>query len=158
MDQVTHNAIRNRLVEISAENGGTLTPDAVVKDAKLKNSPLHGQFEWDTKKAAHQYRLEQARALIRTVRVVVTEEWTQAPAWVRDPNAEPDQQGYVSLFRLRDDKESARATVVQEFARAAAAIRRAREVASFLNLERDADRLIREIETVKQTAEEARAN
>lgn len=154
MDQATRFAISNRLAEIAKANGGILTPESVVEDAKSKQSPLHGQFEWNVKKAAHQYWLDQARNLIRTVRVAVTEEWISAPAWVRDPNAENDQQGYVSIVRLRDDKEAAREVIVQEFGRAAGAIRRAREVARFLNLEKEADNLIAQIEDVKAMAQQ----
>lgn len=155
MDQATRDAVRNRLVELSAENGGVLTPEAVVKDAKKKDSPLHDQFEWDVKKAAYQYWLDQARTLIRSVRVSVTEEWIQAPAWVRDPNAENDSQGYVSLVTLRSDKDSARETIVQEFIRAAAAVRRARQVANFLNMEQMADELIVHIENAKEYAQQS---
>lgn len=154
MDEKTRFAIRNRLAEIARANGGVLTPADVVEDAKSKQSPLHGQFEWNVKAAARQHWLNQARDLIRTVRVAVTEEWISAPAWVRDPSAENDQQGYVSIVRLRDDRESAREVIIQEFGRAAASIRRAREVARFLNLEKEADRLIAQIEDVKTRAEQ----
>lgn len=46
---------------------GELTPQDVLKDAKNNNSPLHSFFEWDEGKAAEQYRLQQARGLIRAV-------------------------------------------------------------------------------------------
>ena len=45
-------AVKKRLIEIEEANGGRLTPDAVVRDAKRKDSPLHSCFEWDVKKAA----------------------------------------------------------------------------------------------------------
>lgn len=48
---------------------GVLTPEAVVREATKKSSPLHGWFEWDDTAAARQYRLEQARDLIRSVTV-----------------------------------------------------------------------------------------
>lgn len=46
---------------------GELTPEDVLADAKHDNSPLHSFFEWSNTKAAHQYRLQQARGLIRAV-------------------------------------------------------------------------------------------
>lgn len=49
---------------------GELTPSAVVTAAKPKNHPLHSQFTWDDKDAADQFRLEQARGLIRSVKIV----------------------------------------------------------------------------------------
>lgn len=48
---------------------GSLTPDAIVDEASDPNHPLHSRFEWDNEAAAHQHRLEQARGLIRLVRV-----------------------------------------------------------------------------------------
>jgi len=46
---------------------GELTPEDVVSDARHDNSPLHSYFEWDDSAAAEQYRLKQARGLIRAV-------------------------------------------------------------------------------------------
>jgi len=48
---------------------GALTPEAVVREATKLRSPLHNWFEWDDTEAARQYRLEQARDLIRAVTV-----------------------------------------------------------------------------------------
>lgn len=159
MDNETREAIRDRLAEICKANGGVLTPEAVVEDAKSKASPLHGQFTWNTKEAAYQHWLDQARSLIRTVRVVVTEEWIRAPAYVRDPNAEHNAQGYVETLSLRSDADAARAVVVAEFARAAAAMRRAREVAKVLDLEREVDELIGLIEVTRTSvSQQAAAN
>ncbi len=44
-----------------------IRPAAVVERARPKKSPLHNAFEWDNKAAADQYRLDQARQLIRAV-------------------------------------------------------------------------------------------
>lgn len=46
---------------------GELTPHDVVADARNPNSPLHSYFEWNDGAAAEQYRLAQARGLIRAV-------------------------------------------------------------------------------------------
>lgn len=46
---------------------GELTPADVVEDAKNPNSPLHPFFEWSDTKAAREYRLQQARGLIRSI-------------------------------------------------------------------------------------------
>lgn len=35
-----------------ADRHGRLTPEIVVSDARKKDSPLNGYFEWDIKKAA----------------------------------------------------------------------------------------------------------
>jgi hypothetical protein len=53
------------IVRISEEHGDTLTPGAVVEAARPKDSPLHGEFEWDNKKGGEKYREMQARRLIQ---------------------------------------------------------------------------------------------
>lgn len=42
-----------------------LTASGILEEARDKNSPLHGLFEWDDTKAAHEYRLMQARQVAR---------------------------------------------------------------------------------------------
>jgi hypothetical protein len=53
------------LQKISKSNGGLLLPENVVEKAKDIKNPLHSYFEWDDKKASDEYRLYQARNLIR---------------------------------------------------------------------------------------------
>lgn len=58
------------LDRIKEENGGNLTADLVVLKAKSASNPLHKQFEWSNKKAAEEYRKEQARNMLRAIHVV----------------------------------------------------------------------------------------
>lgn len=51
---------------------GGVTASMVLNDAKNKTSPLHGFFQWDDAKAAHEHRLQQARTLIKRYNVTVT--------------------------------------------------------------------------------------
>lgn len=53
-------------------------PHLLVETARPKSSPLHKYFEWDDTEAAAQYRIEQARYLIRTV-IVVRDEEPESP-------------------------------------------------------------------------------
>ncbi len=57
------------LEKIESKYGG-VSADHVLAVAEAAKHPLHSFFEWDTDRAAHQYRLEQARHLIRSVVVV----------------------------------------------------------------------------------------
>jgi hypothetical protein len=54
---------------IRAEKG-VLVADDVVERAKDEASPLHHAFEWDNEAAGHQHRLNQARRLITSIRVL----------------------------------------------------------------------------------------
>lgn len=49
---------------------GTVTPARVVEHARDEQSAMHPCFEWDDGKAAHAFRLDQARSLVRSIVVV----------------------------------------------------------------------------------------
>lgn len=66
--------VGRRLAEIDRRGGRSITPDAVVADARSAESPLHLFFEWDDAAAAEAHRIERARYLIRSVRVVIEKE------------------------------------------------------------------------------------
>jgi hypothetical protein len=57
--------INEELEQIRRANGGLLRPEDVVKFARNKRTALHEEFEWDDAKASAEYRLEQARKVIR---------------------------------------------------------------------------------------------
>lgn len=56
----------------SAAGAGANTKElaeAVVKRAKSKRNPLHGEFEWDDAVAAHEHRVFRAKSMIRHISV-----------------------------------------------------------------------------------------
>jgi hypothetical protein len=57
--------VAKRLEKLRKKN--RLTPEHVLEDAANPLSPLHPYFEWDDSAAAKEYRLIQARQLIRSV-------------------------------------------------------------------------------------------
>lgn len=57
---------------VRRENGGALTPDALLERARSANSAVHAHFEWDDGRAAHQHRLSQAGDLIRSITIDVS--------------------------------------------------------------------------------------
>ena len=63
-------AIGEAIERVRLDRGGELHPGDLVDAAKDPASVLHRHFEWDNKVAAESYRLDQARAIIRLVRVV----------------------------------------------------------------------------------------
>lgn len=65
--------LRDELAKIAARNGGTLTPRAVVDEARDPDHPLHSRFEWDDTIAAERWREEQAAQLIRCTYVDLNE-------------------------------------------------------------------------------------
>jgi hypothetical protein len=125
---------KERLQELAA--GGRLTPDMVVNDAEDPSSPLHKYFEWDESRAAHAYRLDQARRLIARVRVCVTVDKKQVcvPIYVRDPEAEPVEQGYVELAQIKTEKQVAAKLMEDELARVLASLERMESIAAVLKM------------------------
>jgi hypothetical protein len=81
---------KEELEEIRRRHHGLLRPEDVLAFARNPKTALHRRFQWDDSKAAHQYRLWQARELIEC-HVVVLEAKT-------DPI-----RAYVSL---RDDRRN----------------------------------------------------
>jgi hypothetical protein len=138
--------VKERLEEINRRTG-RLTPDAVVADAKNKDSPLHALFEWDIKKAAEKHWIETARTIIGAVPLVIKHEHItiRAPFYVRDPHAKPEEQGYVSVPSLSNDHDGARIAIVNEFRRAADLLRRARHLATAIGLDREIDEIVSNI-------------
>lgn len=149
--------IQDHLIALHRQHG-TLTPELVVEDARSEDSPLHDLFEWDPAKAALAHWHDVARALIRNVRVVVVNEnrVLKAPYFVRDPSLARTQQGYTTVEHLRTDTDMARDVVADECSRAAAAFRRAQEIAAAVGVDDDIEQLLRDTlalgQRVKQPA------
>jgi hypothetical protein len=66
--------IGEALETIRADSGGQLHPQDVVVGARDPKSVLHSHFEWNDQKAAELHRLDQARTLIRSIRVIDDDE------------------------------------------------------------------------------------
>lgn len=79
------NKLRLReLRQIAKKHGGVLQPDDVVSFAQNPRTALHSVFCWNDTEAAKQWRLEQAR---RMIRVIV----------VHEPRKGEDIQAFVAL-------------------------------------------------------------
>ena len=141
-------SLRVRILAIAAlERSGLVTADRTVEAARDKKHPLHNDFEWDDRKAAHQSRLDKAREIIASVRLVVKTETQRITsiAYVRDPRAPPHAQGYVSTAVLRDDVSYAREALDAEISGVESRLRRARELAITVGLEDELEAALRAI-------------
>lgn len=132
--------------------GDGVTPNAVVDKAKDPKSALHQQFDWDDSSAATKYRLIHARWLIRTVTFVsatvsTPERSVKAPVFVKDP--ETRDQGYRMVVKVRDEKETAVKVMLSELQRVEACLVRAKAIADVLGLEKDLERLLKNVFRVR---------
>lgn len=142
-----------RIRELENENG-ELTTDVVIEDARDQNSPLHNYFDWNDVEAADKWRKEQARRLIRSVRLVIheTETTVRQVAYVRDPDKSNKEEGYVSTFYLRTDKERSREALLYELQRAESALSRAYDVSYVLGLSGEIETLRARLRGIKESA------
>lgn len=91
------NLVGKELERIRESTGGELQAEDVVEAARDPRSPLHSLFEWDDSAAAERYRQQQARGVIRRLRVVY-QEASEQPKVVRLAYVSPQQvkhPGYV---------------------------------------------------------------
>lgn len=104
---VTADIIGNHLNKLYVRHG-QIKPDIVVKDAKSDKSPIHTCFEWNDGKAAHEYRLYQARNLIRSV-VIKKEGATRdvyVPKFVSVKKEDSSEREYMEIQGMMEDEYS----------------------------------------------------
>jgi len=121
------------LERIKKAAGGDLVPSHVVDASRPSSAPLHQEFQWDDVSAAERWREEQARGIIRDVRVV----YDQAPSIVTrayqvvnttaHPNKEGDKPRAVKVYRTTEEilaDPGARADLLMQAMRDAQAFRK----------------------------------
>ncbi len=144
-------AVKAELDRLNAAHDG-LRPSDVVAAAAHTKSPLHGEFEWDDSTAGHEYRLMQARKLIRmSVTVVnrgdgdtVTDRYVHIPPITPDLENPRSREGvYLRMSAVvRNDDLFARAlsALVANLNRARQAAQELRDAAEGTD---DSERLAR---------------
>lgn len=133
------------------EVAGVLTASAVVAEAKKPDSPLHTLFDWNVEESAERYWRMRARSIIARVRLRIQTSTMSitAPAYVRDPEALPKEQGYRRVEAVRADEELARVTLRAELQRVSAMLSRAQRMAVALNLESQLQELLAEVSSLR---------
>jgi hypothetical protein len=89
------------LESLRKANGGLLTPESVVREAAREDSPLYPQFALDEATAALQWRLSEARSLIRSLRVVEDE---RAARRFYVHTTVSEQRAYVTMEQMLADE------------------------------------------------------
>jgi hypothetical protein len=113
------------LERIAASEAGKLTAESIVDRARDPKNPLHDRFEWNDERAGHEYRLEQARSLIRHVKVIYT---TPEERTIRVRNFVYQDGGYrktATVLTRKDSREElldAALDELESFARKYAAL------------------------------------
>ena len=108
--------VRKALDEVRNVNAdGLLVAEEVVEAARDPKNPLHRHFNWEDTSAAHQWRLAQARALIRQITVTMPDDPTETavPKFVsllsdrkRTNGGYRETSKVLSSKQLRDELEA----------------------------------------------------
>jgi hypothetical protein len=97
-------SLREELEALYARNS-RLTPADVVEAARPEGAPRHDRVEWDDEIAGEQYRISQARDLIRRVRIRIEDENDEPisiPRFVSIPR--PDAtRSYMPVEEVREN-------------------------------------------------------
>jgi hypothetical protein len=106
--------LQEYLLALYQDNDNSLTPAMVVDAARPEDSPIHLCFEWDDEAAAEKHRQDQARVLIRRVRIKFidsTGDVTKVPGFVSV--ARPTGQSYVPIEEVRTDPFTQKLVLMQ---------------------------------------------
>jgi hypothetical protein len=138
-----------------ADAHGRLDPTAVIEAARPPSSPIHSDFTWDVDEAAQACWVEEARRLIRLIKLEVTIEHrtVTAVAYVTDPLRPPTSRRYVDITVAARQAEMAQQVLMAELDRIAAAVRRAQEIAAVLGLTDQLNELLSNVDAVRVEAE-----
>lgn len=150
--------VAKRINDIAEKNGGRITAEMVVADAKKKSSPLHNLFDWDLETAAMNYWIERARTIIRSVKVEIrtTSTSINAVAYVRDPRCGNREQGYTSLQQAAKSPEDSAGVMAYELGRAEASLVRCLEIAKALNMEGEAQAALSKVVGLRKKVDKRR--
>lgn len=101
IDFLANGADAQRVYE---ELGNTeITAKEILEKAKNPNSELHKLFEWDDRKAAEKYRLQQAGNIVRNL-VFVTDDEKEEPIRVFHISTEPKKYKPTKLILQQPDE------------------------------------------------------
>jgi hypothetical protein len=103
-----------RVEAIKQKRGGEITPTDVLEDARSPKSPLHPAFEWSDSKAAHAWRLDQARSLLGAliIEIRIRQDKPRTPMRAMVHVIKNDKPRYVGLHDAISDK-GMRAQVIE---------------------------------------------
>lgn len=93
------------LEKIRIRQNGRLESEDVVSAARPADSPLHPAFEWNDKKAAEKWRLEQAGHLIRSIVVTLDDTGDREPVRAFVSVKRDEDRSYTSVQHALADAE-----------------------------------------------------
>lgn len=109
--KVSAQQLGKELERIVAKHDGRATPAVIVEESKPKAAVLHGEFEWQDRRAAALYREYQARNLVNVLTVIHEDttgkemEPVQAIVSVQEGKGQSSYQPIEAVFADPDKKQ-----------------------------------------------------
>lgn len=91
------------LDELASAHGGVLVADRILEAARHPESPLHRFFEWNDSVAAERWRIEQARYLARSIKVVISDGDSGQEVRMLHVVVKDGERGYVPIETIVED-------------------------------------------------------
>jgi len=139
------------------DGDGLLRLETIVTVASDPTSPLHEHFEWDDAKAAHSFRVDQARQLVRQMKIPlkVGVHIVRAPAYVP---AVSTRNAYERVDEVEPGSDKAHVIIMNELTRVSGILGRARKIAAILHVEHEIDGLLSALTDVSARLEGERTD
>lgn len=102
---VDANIVGATVERLAKENDGVCAPALLVAEARPRDSVLHGLFTWNNRKAADEWRKQEARQVVKSLVVVVDDSDARPPAFVhiRVDTDDGEREGYSATLDVIKD-------------------------------------------------------
>lgn len=94
-------------LEAIRKKRGKLETETVLQEAQPEDSPIHPAFEWNDAIAAKEHRKEQARKLIRSIQVIISEQTEPIPLYIHVTTGNNRKPGYYQSIMVAHPDEFA---------------------------------------------------
>lgn len=93
------------VIESIEERDGTVTPKALVDEARAENSPIHSMFTWNNEIAAERYRQQEARNVINclSVKIIKSEDTPKIYKAFVNVSEHKNEGTYINVTDAFDD-------------------------------------------------------
>ena len=99
--QIKGNAqVSGELFEQLSQTKEGLTAETLLNANKLKNAPLHNDYEWNNQKAANEWRLHQSRHFLNSLIVVMVNDETSEELHTRAVHITTEAHKYEPITTI----------------------------------------------------------
>ena len=100
-------AVGETVTRLARQNGGVCPPSLLVDESRPPESPTHKLFTWDDVSAAESWRRQEARQVVKSLRVITEETRSKPSAFVHVTVHTEDgpREGYKPFYEVVANEE-----------------------------------------------------